>query len=226
MDKKYIRRISTIALICALILAIVYFAIETVKDIKAGKESQQIPEAVQEEKPEKKKVEKEIVKVKITSNMIREKLGEMGTLITADYGFTQVETYQKTKKLFSLIDVDSSFMYSYDGSVYAGVDFKRIKVDKDDEKKEIRIEMPAATITSVEIDYKSFKVYSEKEGFLNPFQIEDYNLAQEDFDAKARTMAEEKGILKKAEENARSIIETFVLSMTDDEEEEYKVIFK
>ena len=226
MEKKNIGKIVTIALICILVSAIVYFAVDAVKDIKKGKEQPQVTQAEPTPKPKEKKPEKEVVKVKISSNMIKERLGEMGTLVTADYGFTQVETYQKTKKLFSLIDVDSSFMYSYDGSVYAGVDFKKIKVEKDDEKKEIRVEMPPAAISSVEIDYKSFKVYSEKEGFLNPLQIEDYNLAQEDFDAKARAMAEEKGILKKAEENAKSIIETFVLSMTDEEEEEYKVIFK
>ena len=45
-------------------------------------------------------------------------------------------------------------------------------------------------------------------------------MAQKEFDDKARTMAKEKGLLTKADANAKKIIESFVTSLLEKEEEE------
>ena len=217
LDKK---KAAGLIAICVLVVAIIIAAIDAGKSLK--KDLTETPNVSQSARPQK---EDKNVKVKITSSMIRESLGDMGTLVTADYSCTQVETYSKTKTLFYVYDSNTSFVYSYDGVVYAGVDFTKIKVERNDVNKQIIIEVPDADITSVEIDYDSFKVYSEKQGIFNPLKIEDYNDAQKSFDEKARTLAKEKGIIKKAEDNAKTIIETFVYSLMEDEEG-YEVVFK
>ncbi len=215
MENKKIVSLVLAGVLCILIIVAL---IDAAKSMKKKPESDYVPSSTQTVPMPVKKEEK--VKIKVDAKMIRESLGDMGTLVTADYSFTQVENYTKTKKVFSLIDVNSSFLYSYDGVVYAGVNFKGITVDKNEDTKKITIKVPKADITAVEIDYNSFKVYSEKEGFLNPFKIEDYNMAQKEFDDKARTMAKEKGLLTKADANAKKIIETFVTSLLEKEEEE------
>ena len=218
MEKFSKKQIAAMAAGVILVIAIIILTVDTVKNFNKKEELPAISEGKQLVELPKKKEEK--VKIKVDAKMIRERISEMGTLVTADYSFTQVESYTKTKKVFSLINVDSSFLYSYDGVVYAGVNFKGITVDKNEDTKKITIKVPKADITAVEIDYNSFKVYSEKEGFLNPFKIEDYNMALKEFDDKARTMAKEKGLLTKADENAKKIIETFVTSLLEKEEEE------
>ena len=73
-------------------------------------------------------VKKDTSKVLVTVNTetIREGIANMGTLITQEYYFTQVEKYTKEKTIMKFITSSSEFIYSYDGSVTAGVDFEKI----------------------------------------------------------------------------------------------------
>lgn len=172
-------------------------------------------------------VEKETfveVEKTITSEMIAEGLNDMGVMITAEYDFTQVEEYTKTKTYLSFITTQSNFIYSYDGVVSAGIDFNSIKVVKDDEKKTVTITVPKAVIQYTDIDYDSFRMYSEKEGLWNPMSIQDYNTSLVEFEKNAEEKAKKKGLLTKADENARMIIKNFVHGILDDNE--YTVNFK
>jgi hypothetical protein len=155
------------------------------------------------------------IKTTITSETIQDGLRDMGVLVTQEYYFTQVENYEKTKVIMKFFTSSSNFIYSYDGVVTAGVDFNNISVKKDDENKVITITVPQSEIQYIDIDYDSFKIYSEKDGLWNPTSIDDYNDSLVDLRKSAQEKAIEKGVLEKADENAKTIIQNFVISMVD-----------
>jgi hypothetical protein len=59
-------------------------------------------------------------------------------------------------------------------------------------------------------------MYSEKEGLWNSMSMEDYNDSLVEFEDLARENAINKGVLEKADENAQTIIENFVMGMIED----------
>ena len=67
--------------------------------------------------------------VTINTQIIEDGLKDMGVLITEEYDFTQVEEYSSSKKVL-IFDSKSSFTYSYDGTVSAGIDCNKIKISK------------------------------------------------------------------------------------------------
>jgi hypothetical protein len=172
-------------------------------------------EAVEENKTQI--VEKFVeVEKTITADVLQDGLNDMGVLITEEYYFTQVENYEKTKTILNFFTSSSNFIYSYDGVVMAGIDCGEIAVEKDDENQVITITVPPAEIRYIDIDYDSFQMYSEKEGLWNSMSMEDYNDSLVEFEDLARENAINKGVLEKADENAQTIIENFVMGMIED----------
>ncbi|WP_026667128.1 DUF4230 domain-containing protein [Butyrivibrio sp. AE2005] len=162
-------------------------------------------------------VKKSPAKVIVTVNTetIREGIANMGTLITQEYYFTQVEKYTKEKTIMKFITSSSEFLYSYDGAVTAGVDFEKIAISKDDNAKTITIDIPDSEIFSVNIDKDTFKIYSEKDSLWNPLKLEDYNTSLAKFEAAAKEKALANGILEKSDAQAKTIIENFVNSLPE-----------
>ncbi|WP_026655996.1 MULTISPECIES: DUF4230 domain-containing protein [Butyrivibrio] len=162
-------------------------------------------------------VKKSPAKVIVTVNTetIREGIANMGTLITQEYYFTQVEKYTKEKTIMKFITSSSEFLYSYDGAVTAGVDFEKIAISKDDDAKTITIDIPDSEIFSVNIDKDTFKIYSEKDSLWNPLKLEDYNTSLAKFEAAAKEKALANGILEKSDAQAKTIIENFVNSLPE-----------
>ncbi len=148
--------------------------------------------------------------VSVSTETIQSGLENMGFLVTQEYYFTQVEKYTKEKKLFNLINSSSEFMYSYDGAVFAGVDFEKITVTKDDSTKTITVDIPDAEIHTVSIDKDTFQIYSEKEYLWNPLNLDDYNISMDEFEDTAREKALDSGILERADEQARLLVSNFV----------------
>ncbi len=151
-------------------------------------------------------------KVLVTVNVetIEDGLKNMGTLITQEYYFTQVETYTKEMKVLNIIPSSSGFTYSYDGTVTAGIDFEGITMEKDDETKTITVTVPASQIQSVNVDTSTFKVYSEKDSLWNPMKITDYNVSLSEFENAAKEKALKSGILQKSDEQAKTLISNFI----------------
>jgi hypothetical protein len=150
------------------------------------------------------------VVVTVTTETIEDGLSDMGFLVTQEYYFTQVEKYTKEKKVLSIIPSSSEFMYSYEGSVLAGVDFEKIKVTKDDDAKTVNVELPESEIMTVTIDKDTFEVYSEKDSLWNPLKLEDYNMSLSEFEEAAKKKALEGGILERSDEQAKKLIIGFI----------------
>lgn len=95
--------------------------------------------------------------VKTDFSIIQDGLRDMGFLITEEYYFEAIERYTKNKKIVFKLTSESSFSYSYEGVVEAGVDFTEIKVDVNDQDKIIEITIPKSEIKSVTINEDSFE---------------------------------------------------------------------
>lgn len=159
--------------------------------------------------------------VTISTEVIEDGLRDMGVLITQEYYFTMVEEYTDTKKVLFIFPSVSSFIYSYDGVVTAGIDCTKIDVSKDDTKKEITISIPKSDIYSVNVDQESFKVYEEKERLWNQLTLSDFNSSRTEFENSAKEKALSKGILKQADTNAKNVIKNFVDALQ--ESDDYRV---
>ena len=154
------------------------------------------------------------------AEVIRENLQDVGVLTTEEYYFTEVISYSKVKKLWKieLGITESSYLISYDGVVTAGIDFTAVDVQKDDEQKRILIILPKSEILSVDIDPESFQLYSEKEGLGNPVSVTDYNQSLVEMEQNARQKALDRGILTRADGNARKLVGQLVAGLVNTEE--------
>ena len=153
--------------------------------------------------------------VTVNTEIIKDGLKEMGTLITQEYYFTQVEEYKSTERVW-IFDSKASSIFSYDGVVTAGIDCNDIEITKDDEAKIINVKIPKSNIIGVNIDHDSFKIYEEKEGLWNKLDMTKYNNSIIEFEIEAKNKAINKGIIDKADENAKTLIESFINSLIED----------
>ena len=183
------------------------------------------PEEITFEEPaETMKSEDEKVLVSVRTETIRDGLANMGTLITQEYYFTQVEKFTKEKKIFKYISSSSEMLYSYDGSVMAGIDFEKIEIVKDDAAKTLTITLPKSEIQTVTIDKDTFQLYSEKDSLWNPLKLEDYNMSLTDFEETARQKALDNGILERSDEQAKVLVSNFISNFPA--AAEYEIIFE
>lgn len=138
-------------------------------------------------------------------------LSDIGELVTAEYGYTLAQTANKPHREvagFKIPFTDAKVIYSYSGTIKAGVDFDGIGLDVDG--KTVRIHMPEARIMSSEVDHDSLIVYDEKYSPFNTFTFDDMNLSVAELQKAAENQATESGLLERAEENAQKLILTTV----------------
>ncbi|WP_026526046.1 DUF4230 domain-containing protein [Butyrivibrio sp. VCD2006] len=201
---KQPRNIIYSVIIAASLIAILILCIDFSKNSKNEKE---VPDtattAASIEKRDK-------VLITVNVETIQDGLQNMGTLITQEYYFTQVETYTKEKNLLGFIPSSSEIAYSYDGTVTAGVDFEKITISKDEAKKTIIVDIPDSEIQTVSVDKNTFKVYSEKDSLWNPMKLEDYNVSLAEFEEAAKKKALENGIIERSDEQAKTLIGNFI----------------
>ena len=161
----------------------------------------------------KEKEKKDKVVIAVSTDTIQDGLANMGVLITQEYYFTQVEKYTKEKTFLKFITSSSEFMYSYDGAVMAGIDFEKIEIKTDEDRKIITVDMPDSEIQAVTIDKDTFKIYSEKDSLWNPLKLEDYSISLVEFEDAAKEKAIASGILGRSDEQARNLVREFISSL-------------
>ena len=150
----------------------------------------------------------------ITGDIIKAGLADIGELATEEYYYTGVESFDSSKNIkgFELPFTTTSFIYSYDGVIKAGIDFSEVEVEKDDLKKLVVVTLPKSKILSSEIDEKSFKLYDEKRSIFNPLSVTDVNDTIINLKEKAEADAVKKGVLERADKNAVTVLKNFLKS--------------
>ena len=216
-EKLYLIFIGVLALaiVCVIIAA---FAGKDVPSSPAA------PDAAEPQIPTTKVVYKEVEKLvevekEISADILQDGLNDMGILITEEYYFTEVVSFSSIKNLLKtdikLPFTESSYLASYDGTVSAGIDFSAIAVAKDDNSHRITVYLPKSEIQAVVVDPNSFELYSEKVGFGNPLSVEDFNQSLATLEDTAKAKAVEKGLLERADENAKNVISNFISGLAD-----------
>ena len=157
------------------------------------------------------------VEKEVSAETISDGLRDMGVLITEEYYFTEVVSFSSIKKLWN-IDLgitESSYLASYDGVVTAGIDLSKAAVEKDDESLCVKVKLPHAEIRNVDIDPESFVLYSEKAGLGNRLSAADFNSSLVELENTARDKALDRGLLGRADENAKTLVRNFIASLVD-----------
>lgn len=152
---------------------------------------------------------------------------EIGELATIEYIYTNAGKYDSPKQLFGkdIPFTTKSFVAKWDGTIKAGVDVEKVSTVVDYFGKKILVYLPEAEILSHEIDESSFETFDEKDGLFNRITVDD----TKDFDEATKNEMEQRaieiGLLEKATENAKIIIENFVFS-NPGVKESYTIEFK
>ena len=186
------------------------------------------PTVTQEPKVVVREVEK-IVEVEktVAVETLQDGLNEMGVLITAEYYFTDLVSYSSVLKLLktdlSLPFTESSYLVSYDGVVNAGIDLTDARVEKDDARRRVTVRLPAATIRTTDIDLDSFTLHEEKTGLGNQLSVRDFNASLQELERSAEQKAVERGLLDKAEQNAKLVVTRFIAGLLD---ADYSLVFE
>lgn len=212
MREKLIKYLINGGIIVTLAAIIIILVIGAGNLFSKDEIKQETSQTVTETK-EKKEKKKETISVETIEDGLR----EIGILTTQEYYFTDIVTYESTKTWlnFSLPFTESSYMASYDGVVTVGIDFTKITIESNDFTRTITVSLPEAELISTEIDYDSFRLYSEKTGFANPISVSDVNDSLKELKQRAETKAIEKGILTKGNESAKVLIENFINSILE-----------
>ena len=155
------------------------------------------------------------VEKKITTDILEEQLHDMGLLVTEEYFFKEVTTFESTKTYAWIINAKSKLIMGYEGTLQAGIDFTDVSASVNDDKKQIIVTLPKADITSCSLDFDSFEVYQEDVSRWNPITAEDYNGSLKELEEKATKRALERGILENAQENAETLITNFIGGLID-----------
>lgn len=179
----------------------------TREGIENFKDSLSISEIVKEEK-------------KLSGDNIEAGLVNVGKLCTEEYHFTHVENFEKAKEVWGreIGVTKTQYIYALDGVISAGVDFSEIDVDVDDDNKVIYVNIPKACIAYCDVDNKSLRVYSEKQGWFNEYNIEDVVSSLEDLEESEMDKAIKNGILDDANAQAEMLVTIFIQSLPNTEE--------
>lgn len=159
-----------------------------------------------------------------TSRMTSFGLREIGELATQAGYFTSVQVIQDARDFFGIVlpFTEKKYVFSYDGTVKAGIDFKNVRIETIG--NEIHVHIPETEIFGVQVDPESYTIYYEGDSIFNKLKIEDVNEAQKALEEEVREKAVANGILENATNNARMLITGYLSAIYD--MNEYSIIFE
>lgn len=144
-------------------------------------------------------------------------LKDIGELATQAGYFTTVQSISKARDIlgWEVPLTQSNYVYSYDGTIKAGIDFSEIEIEVDDENHIISVQFPEFRILSIEIDENSFKLYNDGTNLFTTLRVEDVNKSNTELKNEAKKTALKNGILENARSNAEVLVRGFLASMYD-----------
>lgn len=160
-------------------------------------------------------------KTNITSTLLENKLTTVSELITTDYHYKNMASFQNQNDFYGwdIPFTEKKFIISYEGSIKLSTDLNQASINIKD--KDITINIKPAKIISHEIDEDSVKVFDEKTSIFNPIKVEDYSSFSSEQKKKIENSALKKGILEEA--NKKSIQSIKELFLIDDNLKDYNI---
>ena len=142
------------------------------------------------------------------------KLGfeNIGELVTQKCNLSIIGDIKEHKELFNvkIPFTESRQIFSYNISVDASIDFAKIKIKINNDKKQIIVEIPHAKVYSATIDDESLKVYIDDESLFTRIDLQEHNDERIKLKEQGIEDAKANGLLKLAEENAERLIQGFI----------------
>lgn len=167
---------------------------------------------------------------KVTSETLKDELGTLQELVTQEYIYTNADKREQDAKWifgWSRPFSNSSLLLTYDGTIKAGIDMSEVQVDVDEENRIITITLPESKITDNIIPQENITVVEVKDGLFNEVTLDDYNSFISEQKVIMEQKAIDRGLLTKADEEARKAIQAFLSLMPGMEgENAYKLEIK
>ena len=162
---------------------------------------------------------------KITSDLLASRIASAKKLITTEYHYTNMGAMENHNEFYGwkVPFTRKSFIISYEGVIYAGVNVDETDIKIKD--KEIIIDLPDAEILSHEIKEDSVTIFDERTSLFNPIQIEDYTSFSSDQKKVMEGKVISNGLLDTAEKNTKEAIKE-LLMLSPDIAESYTITFR
>lgn len=162
----------------------------------------------------------------ISSKMTRFRLEDLGEFATQAGYFTTVQVIKDSATLFgkTVPFTTSKYIFSYNGTVKAGLDFSKVSVDVNLLTATITVSAPAVEILSTEVDEDSLVIYDESRNIFTPLTLNDVKLSRTAMIDEIKTQAVNNNLLENARMNAEVWIRLFLQTAYDPSE--YAVEFK
>ena len=152
----------------------------------------------------------------------------VGELVTQSAFIRVLEDSTVNRTIFEKFEIpftESRKMFSYIVQVDAAINFEEISIeDINESTKTIKVKLPHSKIYNATPDLESFKSYIDSESWFSRIDSEKYNEALKDLTNQGKQDAIDNGILEKANENGKNIIESFIKS--NKKYKEYKVEYE
>ena len=145
---------------------------------------------------------------KISSDIVKEQLLSVKELTTLKYNYTNMGSFENQNDFYGIKIpfTTKKFIISYDGTVSAGIDLDKTKVNIDENSKTINISLAKAKILSHEIDEDSLTIFDEKNSIFNQLKLEDFSDFRKNEMKKVEQNLLEKGFLDEANKKSRDAI--------------------
>lgn len=150
-------------------------------------------------------------KSEINASAVLERIKQISQIDTVEMYFNEILDYREALTIndFEIPFTQKSFIFMVKAKVQSGIDLASLT--EDDIQivgKKITLTLDKAKITSKEII--EYKAYAEKDGFFNPVTNKDTLNTLNEFLIRLNQQALDNGILDKAEENAKLVLENFL----------------
>ena len=155
--------------------------------------------------------------------ILQSEINDIAELVTIEYNYTNMAKYENHNEFYGvkIPFTTNKFIITYDGIIKAGIDMSEVTVEKNEENKLV-VRLPKARILAHSIDFDTMQVMDETYSLFNKLEITDYSSFTADEKQTTESKALSKGILEKAEENARIYLENFIHSLSPEAE----ILFK
>lgn len=162
-------------------------------------------------------------------NIFESKEGKVTTVSTASLkeiiGMKELATlknfYNSYVTVYDLDGETVKYYVAYEGTIRMGIDFNKIKVDTDQQKKLITISLPKAEIQDVNVNPDSMD-YIFKGDFYETETVSGEAFQECNRDLQKKAEKEDK-LLVQAEENAKDAVSAFIQPLKENLDSGYKI---
>lgn len=143
------------------------------------------------------------------------KINDIAELSPVEYEFSYVERSEDAREMFGyrIPFTENSFICAVSGTIKYSIDLNKVEdsdIKTNDAAKTVTIRMPDFKTYSADIEVE---YYDKENNLFNPLQPEDDDVIKANAVKRAEKQAEEKGIIKRGQDNTELIISSLITSL-------------